>query len=201
VWLGTANFWGVERAEAEAVYGSGREACVEFLMRLMAAQERLEERVRVLEAESGASSRNSSVALSADTAMSRQERRALARAKTKELLKKDGERRKAGGQPGHRGSGRELLGEDQMSEIVDHYPSECSGCGHKFTEVEKGPAVGRRASPGRRVAPDHCRVRRASCAPVALPGLQNADPWHPGRPRRLRVRADPSGGASDVDRS
>ncbi len=111
-------------------------------MRLMAAQERLEERVRVLEAKSGASSRNSSVAPSADTAMSRQERRALARAKTKELLKKDGERRKAGGQPGHRGSGRELLGEDQMSEIVDHYPSECSGCGHKFTEVEKVPRWG-----------------------------------------------------------
>ena len=66
----------MERAEAEAIYDSGREACVEFLMRLMAAQERLEERVRVLEAKSGASSRNSSVPPSADTAMSRQERRA-----------------------------------------------------------------------------------------------------------------------------
>ncbi len=132
----------MERAEAEAIYDSGRDPCVEFLMGLVAAQERLEERVRVLEAKSAASSRNSSVAPSADTPMSRQERRALARAKTKELLKKDGERRKAGGQSGHRGSGRALLGEDRMSEIVDHYPSDCSGCGHEFTEVEKVPRWG-----------------------------------------------------------
>lgn len=111
-------------------------------MGLMAAHERLEERVRVLEAKGGASSRNSSVAPSADTAMSRQERRVLARAKTKELLKKDGQRRKAGGQPGHRGAGRGLLGEDQMKEIRHHYPSECSGCGHEFTEVEKVPRWG-----------------------------------------------------------
>lgn len=114
-------------------------------MGLMASHERLEERVRALEAKSAANSRNSSVAPSADTAMSRQERRALARAKTKELLKRDGERRKAGGQPGHRGSGRELLSEDQMKEIRHHYPSECSGCGHEFTEVEKVPRWG----PGR----------------------------------------------------
>ncbi len=111
-------------------------------MSLMVAHGRLEERVRVLEAKGSASSRNSSVAPSADTAISRQERRALARAKTKELLKKDGERRKAGGQPGHRGAGRGLLGEDRMKEIVDHYPSECSGCGHEFTEVEKVPRWG-----------------------------------------------------------
>ena len=111
-------------------------------MGLVAAQGRLEERVRVLEAKGAASSRNSSVAPSADTSISRQERRALARAKTKELLKKDGERRKAGGQPGHRGSGRGLLGEDQMSEIVDHYPSDCSGCGREFTDVEKVPRWG-----------------------------------------------------------
>jgi transposase len=111
-------------------------------MGLMAAHERLEERVRVLEAKGAANSRNSSVAPSADTAMSRQERRALARAKTKELLKKDGERRKAGGQPGHRGAGRELLSEDQMKEIRHHYPSECSGCGHEFAEVEKVPRWG-----------------------------------------------------------
>src|ERR1039457_2412179 len=141
-WPGAANSWGVERAEAEAIYDSGREACVEFLMGLMAAQGRLEERVRVLEAKGAASSRNSSVAPSADTPMSRQERRALARAKAKEALSRDGERRKAGGQSGHRGAGRELLGEDQMKEIVDHYPSECSGCGHEFTEGEKVPRWG-----------------------------------------------------------
>jgi transposase len=29
-----------------------------------------------------------------------------------------------------------------MKEIVDHYPSECSGCGHEFTEGEKVPRWG-----------------------------------------------------------
>jgi len=60
----------VERAEAEAVYDAGREVCVEFLMGLMVAQERLEERVRVLEVKGAASSRNSSVAPSADKSLS-----------------------------------------------------------------------------------------------------------------------------------
>lgn len=133
----------MERSEAEAVYDSGRDACVGFLMELMASHKRLEERVRVLEAKGAASSRNSSVAPSADTPMSRQERRALVRAKAKELLKKDGEkRREAGGQPGHPGAGRELLGEDQMSDIVDHYPDECSGCGREFTDGERVPRWG-----------------------------------------------------------
>jgi transposase len=132
----------MERAEAEAIYDAGREACVEFLVSMMGAHRRLEERVRVLEAKGGASSRNSSVAPSADIASTRQQRRALARAKAKELLEKDGEPRKQGGQGGHRGAGRGLLGEDQMSEIVDHYPSECSGCGHEFTDQEKVPRYG-----------------------------------------------------------
>jgi hypothetical protein len=88
----------VERSEAEAIYDSGREACVAFLMRL-------EGRVRALEAKASASSRE----------------------KAKELLRNDGEKRNAGGQPGHPGAGRELLGEDQMAEIVE--PRVLATCG------------------------------------------------------------------------
>ena len=55
-----ANLVGVERSEAEAIYDSGREACVEFLMGLMDRQLRLEERLRALEQKASASSRNSS---------------------------------------------------------------------------------------------------------------------------------------------
>jgi hypothetical protein len=67
------------------------------------------------------------------------------REKAKELLKKDGKKRKVGGQPGHPGSGRGLLPEDRMQEIVDHYPDECSGCGREFTDSERVPRHG----PGR----------------------------------------------------
>ena len=114
-------------------------------MGVMDRQLRLEERLRALEQKASASSRTSSSPPSADVPKTRQQRRAEAREKAKELLKKDGKQRQAGGQPGHRGSGRELLSEDQMQEIVDHYPDECSGCGREFTDSEKVPRHG----PGR----------------------------------------------------
>src|ERR1700737_273348 len=134
----------MDRAQAEAVYDLGREACVEFLLELTARYERqveqFEARIARLEEQVRASSRTSSKPPSQDPPKTRQQRRAEARAKAKELLKGDGESRKAGGQPGHRGSGRKLLGEDQMKEIVDHYPDECGGCGHEFTDEEKAPS-------------------------------------------------------------
>jgi len=135
----------VERSEAEAIYDSGREACVEFLMALADRLLRLEERLRALEQTAAASSRNSSLPPSADAPKTRQQRRAEAREKAKELAREDGQRRKAGGQPGHPGAGRELLDEDRMREIVDHYPDGCLGCGREFTDSEKVPRYG----PGR----------------------------------------------------
>ncbi len=128
----------MERSEAEAIYDSGREACVEFLMRL-------EARVARLEVRASASSRNSSSPPSTDAPKTRQQRRQEAREKAKELLKKDGKNRQAGGQLGHPGSGRELLSADRMQEIVDHYPDGCGDCGREFTDSEKVPRHG----PGR----------------------------------------------------
>ena len=137
-----ANCVCVERCEAEAIYDSGREACVDFLMRLVDVQSRSEERLRALEAKATATSQNSSTAPSADTSKTRQQRRAEAREKAKELMKKEGKRRKPGGQPGHRGAGRSLLAESEMKDIVDHYPEECSGCGREFADSEKVPRFG-----------------------------------------------------------
>lgn len=135
----------MERAEAEAIYDSGRERCVEVILELAASVERLtvlcgrlEERVRRLEEQSRQSSRNSSRPPSQDPPKTRAERRAEARAKVKASAKREGER-KAGGQPGHPGSGRGLLGEDQV-EMVDHYPNACGGCGHEFADAEKVPS-------------------------------------------------------------
>jgi transposase len=115
------------------------------LIGLAVGQRRLEERLRALEAKASASSRNSSSPPSTDAPKTRQQRRAEAREKAKELARRDGQRRKAGGQDGHPGAGRELLSEDQMREIVDHYPEECSGCGREFTDEERVPRHG----PGR----------------------------------------------------
>ena len=136
----------MERAEAEAIYDSGRERCVEAILELAAAVEelgargeRLEERIGRLEEQARKDSRNSSSPPSADPPKTRAERRAEARAKAKAWAKREGER-KPGAQPGHKGSGRKLLPEDQVDEIVDHYPDACGGCGREFSEQERQPA-------------------------------------------------------------
>jgi transposase len=135
-----ANLGGMERAEAEAIYDAGRDACVEFILELASRVQRLEERLRRLEEEARRDSRTSSKPPSQDPPMTRQQRRAKARAKAKELLAKDGAKRKAGAQEGHRGAGRRLAPEDQVDEIVDHYPRACCGCGRKFGEDERRPS-------------------------------------------------------------
>ena len=129
----------MERAEAEAIYDAGREVCVEFILELAARVEQHGERLARLEAQVRQDSRTSSLPPSSDPSKSRAQRRAEARAKAKELMRREGEQRKAGGQPGHSGAGRELRPEDQIDEIVDHYPDACGGCGREFTDTERHP--------------------------------------------------------------
>jgi transposase len=74
-----------------------------------------------------------------DPPKSRAQRRAEAREKAKELMRREGAKRQAGGQPGHRGAGRGLKPEDQVNEIVDHYPDACGGCGREFTDRQRRP--------------------------------------------------------------
>ncbi|MCA1698834.1 MAG: IS66 family transposase, partial [Actinobacteria bacterium] len=140
-----------EEIEAVAVAGGepARALVVSLLERLQAQADRheseiarLEARIARLEEQTRSSSRNSSQPPSQDPPKTRKERRAEARAKAKEWAKADreGAPRRAGGQPGHRGSGRKLLPEDQVDEIVDHYPSSCGGCGHEFAGSERLPS-------------------------------------------------------------
>jgi transposase len=107
---------------------------------LTAAGELLEDRVRRLEEQTRRDSRTSSAPPSSDPPKTRAQRRAEARAKAKELLAKEGAKRKAGGQQGHEGAGRRLAPEDQVDEIVEHYPRACRGCGHEFSEDEPRPS-------------------------------------------------------------
>src|SRR4051794_31814014 len=129
----------MDRVEAEAIYDSGREACVEFMLELAGRVEHHDDRLRRLEEQTRRDSRTSSAPPSMDPPKTRAQRRAEARAKAKELMRREGERRKAGGQPGHRGAGRELRPEDQVDEIVDHYPEACGGCGREFTARQLQP--------------------------------------------------------------
>src|SRR4051794_5011241 len=94
--LGAANLAGMDRAEAEAVYDSGRERCVEFILELAASVGQHEDRLKRLEEQSRQDSRTSSRPPSMDAPKTRAQRRAEARAKAKELMRREGERRKAG---------------------------------------------------------------------------------------------------------
>jgi transposase len=129
----------MDRAEAEAIYDSGREVCVEFILDLAYRFGEHEERLRRLEEQARQDSRTSSRPPSADPPKTRAQRRAEARAKAKELMRREGEQRKPGGQSGHRGAGRELKPSDQMDEIVDHYPQACGGCGREFDPAQHRP--------------------------------------------------------------
>jgi transposase len=127
----------MDRVEAEAIYDAGREACVQFIVDLAARVQQLEERLTRMEAQARQDSLTSSKPPSQDPPKTRAQRRAESRAKAKELMRREGERRKAGGQSGHPGAGRELKPEDQVDQIVDHYPEACSGCGRHFDDDQR----------------------------------------------------------------
>ncbi|HEY3829190.1 MAG TPA: transposase, partial [Solirubrobacteraceae bacterium] len=175
----------MDRVEAEAIYDSGREACVEFILDLAGRFAQHEDRLKRLEEQARQDSRTSSKPPSMDPPKSRAQRRAEARARAKELARREGERRNAGGQPGHQGAGRELKPEDQIEEIVDHYPDACGGCGRRFGEAQRRPS--RRF--GRHQVAElppisviwtehrthqlrcrHCRVRTSARAPEQIAG-------------------------------
>lgn len=118
----------MERAEAEAVYDAGREACVEFLIELTARYERqvtrLEARIERLEEKLRESSQNSSRPPSADPPGKPSQ------------SKRETSTRKQGAQPGHKGTARKLVAESELDEIVDHWPERCRGCGQELDPGE-----------------------------------------------------------------
>src|SRR4030095_14411165 len=103
----------MDRAEAEAIYDSGRDACVKVLLALSNQVERLEGRVERLEGEIREPRRDSghsSLPPSAD----------LGSGKRRRKDKRSG--RNPGAQPGHPGSGRGLLPIEQVDEAIEHLP-------------------------------------------------------------------------------
>lgn len=81
----------------------------------------LEKKVAALLEELGRNSRNSNLPPSSDSPAARVENNARKRAAK-------GATRKRGGQPGHRGSRRELLPPEQVDDVVDLFPSHCEHC-------------------------------------------------------------------------
>jgi transposase len=112
-------------ADAEAIAVAGGEPARELVLALLAEVAALRERVEEHERLLNRDSRNSSLPPSHDPPLTRQQRRALARAKAKASL------RKQGGQPGHEGKTRELAAPERVDRRFDYTPAAC-GCGHRF---------------------------------------------------------------------
>jgi hypothetical protein len=144
----------MERSEADAIFDAGRERVVEVLLDYAGRLCGLEYRLGRVEAGRVASSRNSSTAPSQDVPQTRQQRRALAREKAKQVATAS-KRREHGAETGHPGVRRELLPVEEIDEVVDHYPTECRGCGHEFSAAEKTPRAQARVPSGL-PADGHC---------------------------------------------
>jgi transposase len=116
----------MDRAEAEAIYDAGREACVKVLVALASQVQRLEGRVERLEEELRElrrNSDNSSVPPSADPGAGKRRPKGT-------RAKPSG--RQAGGQPGHPGAGRNLFASERVDEVIEHLPCRCRGCGRSL---------------------------------------------------------------------
>ena len=93
--------------------------------RLREENERLRKENAKLEGRTRRNSRNSSLPPSSDPP-SAPEREKKARSE-----------RKPGGQPGHRGTSRELAPPEAVHEVILHFPEKCAGCGKDVEESEK----------------------------------------------------------------
>jgi transposase len=163
----------MDRAEAEAIYDSGRKACVEVLLALANQVERLEGRVERLEEEIRELRRdsdNSSLPPSADPRSGKQRRK--------------GKRsdRGPGGQPGHPGSGRGLVPIEQVDEVVEHLPERCRRCERSLADrPARGPIARHQVAELPEIAvrvTEHrlCRRRCPDCGEVTQAALPQDAP-------------------------
>jgi transposase len=97
--------------------------------RLAEANQRLEARVAELERRLNRRSRNSSLPPSQDPPSAPKRPRGK------------GSGRERGGQQGHEGRYRRLLGPEQVDEVVEYWPERCGSCAHVFCEPERVDAV------------------------------------------------------------
>lgn len=81
-------------------------------------------RARGLERRLGLNSTDSSLPLSSDPSGTSRPR-------------KKAKGRKEGAQKGHEAHRRELYASERVDEVIEHWPDECRGCGHRFALFEE----------------------------------------------------------------
>lgn len=159
----------MRREDIDLVYASGRDAVAALIAaqaqridELAALNATLAARVEELERLAGRNSRNSSIAPSKDSPEARKAR-----------PKKKGSGRRQGGQPGHRGTHRELVADPDR--LVEHWPQACAGCGEPIADrICDGEPVRHQVSEivVRTEITEHQRMRvRCTCGKCTLAEL------------------------------
>jgi|TARA_Y100000310_G_C20659872_1_gene804123 transposase len=119
----------MDKSQAEVLYDSGKEPTVEKLLEYDEEVKELKERIAKLESDS----QDSSKPPSSDNPQQRDKRKQTGD------RKKSG--RKPGGQPGHKGSNRELIPVEEVTEVIGCYAEVCESC-KCFTECKKNHVLG-----------------------------------------------------------
>ncbi len=118
----------MDKQAAEKLYDSGKEPTVAKLLEYDAANEKLKRKIAQLEKDST----NSSKPPSSDNPQD----------KNQQPNTDNKKKRKPGGQPGHKGSMRELIPVEEVDNLIHYYPEECNNCGKALPQDESANEVG-----------------------------------------------------------
>ena len=121
----------MDRRGAERLYDSGKEPTVTKLLEYDAENTRLKKKIAQLEK----NSTNSSKPPSSDNPQDKKE-------KSKSENGNDSRKRRPGGQPGHKGTKRELIPVEEVNNLIHYYPEQCGRCGKDFPQGETANEVG-----------------------------------------------------------
>ena len=118
----------MDKQAAEKLYDSGKEPTVAKLLEYDAENEKLKRKIAQLEKDST----NSSKPPSSDNPQD----------KNQQPKTDNKKKRKPGGQPGHKGSNRELMPVEEVNDLLHCYPEKCDNCGKTLPQDETANVVG-----------------------------------------------------------
>ncbi len=118
----------MDRQEAEILYSTGKEPTVLKLIEFSTENKMFREKIAKLETNSS----NSSKPPSSDGPKDKESDQNTSNSDSDKEKKK----RKAGGQPGHKGTNRELIPTEETDDVIHYYPHECEKCGEKLPQDE-----------------------------------------------------------------
>ncbi|MFQ5981725.1 MAG: IS66 family transposase, partial [Candidatus Heimdallarchaeota archaeon] len=127
----SGRYCSLDRRAAEELYESGKEPTVAKLLEYDAENEQLKMRIVQLEK----NSTNSSKPPSSDDPQDKNP-------KTEIENGNNPRKRKAGGQPGHKGNNRDLIPVEEVDDLIHYYPEECENCGKALPQDETANVVG-----------------------------------------------------------